>query len=155
MGREIERKFLVTNDSWRADADAGEVCKQGYLAVGPPVAVRVRVMGGRAWINVKKATLDIVRDEFEYLIPISDAEQMLHGLCKGHAIEKRRHKLAHEGFVWEIDVFEGVNVGLVVAEVELEDAACSVPLPPWIGREVSGDPRYLNTSLSLHPFREW
>ena len=154
MGTEIERKFLVKDDTWREGAQ-GVRCRQGYMAGGPPVAVRVRIMGGVATLNIKKATVDITRDEFEYTIPLEDAEALLAGLCKGYPIEKTRYKVSFEGMLWEIDVFEGANEGLVVAEVELDDVDQYFDKPPWAGEEVSHDPRYLNTQLSRWPFAEW
>lgn len=154
MGSEIERKFLVVGEGWRVGARAAP-CRQGYLAVGPPVAVRVRIMGGRATLNIKRAILDIERDEFEYPLPLEDAEALLAGLCQGTVIEKTRYVTRYADLVWEVDVFEGANAGLVVAEVELDHAVQRVDLPPWVGAEVSGDPRYLNTSLALHPYTRW
>jgi len=154
MGIEIERKFLVVGESWRENA-SGEPCRQGYLAVGPPVAVRVRIMGARATLNVKKATLDMVRDEFEYVIPERDALDMLDGLCEGYVIEKVRYRTRYAGKIWEIDEFGGANAGLVVAEIELGRADEEFEKPPWLGKEVSGDPRYLNSSLSRHPYSLW
>jgi CYTH domain-containing protein len=154
MGTEIERKFLVSDESWRADAH-GAPCRQGYLTVGPPVAVRVRLMGGQATLNVKKSTINVVRDEFEYAIPLEDAEAMLNGLCEGWIVEKTRYKVEFSGRVWEIDVFDGANQGLVVAEIELRDETEPFPSPPWLGEEVSGDPRYLNSNLSRNPYTRW
>jgi CYTH domain-containing protein len=154
MPVEIERKFLVKDDRWRASA-RGVACRQGYLAAGPPVAVRVRIMDGKATLNIKKASLSITRDEFEYPIPLADAEHLLASLCQGYLVEKTRYRLAFQGLTWEIDAFHGHNDGLVVAEVELENAAQAVPLPPWIGEEVSGDARYLNSTLTIRPFRLW
>lgn len=154
MGIEIERKFLVNDDSWRPARRAVRF-RQGYLALGPPVAVRVRIMGEHANINVKKATLDIRREEFEYPIPLEDAEAILGALCTGHTIEKTRHYVEYKGLTWEIDEFEGVNRGLIVAEVELEREDQPIPLPPWVGREVSSNPKYLNASLAVRPYTEW
>jgi len=154
MGKEIERKFLVADELWRAGAQ-GTSCRQGYLAVGPPVAVRVRIMGGKATVNIKKATLDITRDEFEYEIPRADADRILDGLCVGHIIEKMRHKIAYGGLTWEVDEFEGANKGLVVAEVELNREDQPFEKPPWLGPEVSGDPRYFNANLTLRPYSTW
>ena len=158
MGIEIERKFLVSNDSWRragAPNAAPVSCRQGYLAGGPPVAVRVRIMGGKATLNIKKATLEISRDEFEYRIPENDAEQMLNNLCEGHIIEKTRFRIEYGGKIWEIDEFGGANAGLVVAEIELDRPDEVFTTPPWLGPEVSGDPRYLNSSLSRCPYSLW
>ena len=155
MGVEIERKFLVAYEGWRSAASSGERYRQGYVAVGPPAAVRVRIMGDRAVLNLKKATTDITRDEFEYAISLEDAESILERLCSGHVIEKTRYKVPHAGLTWEVDVFEGRNAGLVVAELELESETQAVERPPWLGEEVSGDIRYFNSSLSVTPYTEW
>lgn len=155
MGIEIERKFLVCNDEWRLAADHGTRFRQGYLCVGPPVAIRVRVGGGRAILNIKKATQEISRSEFEYPIPESDAEVILDGLCQGVVIEKTRYKVPYAGLTWEVDVFAGANEGLVVAEVELGREDQVFEKPCWAGMEVSSDPRYLNSQLALRPFRSW
>jgi adenylate cyclase len=154
LGREIERKFLVTSDGWRPGAQAHVAMRQGYLAVGPPASIRIRVEGERAWLNVKESTPGIGRAEFEYEIPNADAEQLL-SHCDGHIIEKTRHRVPHGDHVWEIDVFEGENAGLVLAEVELESEDEPVSLPVWAGEEVSVDPRYRNTYLSRRPYRTW
>jgi len=154
VGIEIERKFLVTGEGWRPGYEAHSI-RQGYLAVGPPASVRVRVSGDQAYLNIKRSTLDIARDEFEYPIPLADAEYLLTNLCADRCVEKTRHLVRHAGLVWEVDVFAGSNTGLVVAEVELDQADQSIELPPWAGREVSGDPRYLNSSLSQYPFQAW
>ncbi len=155
MGTEIERKFLVANDSWQESASEGVSILQGYITTGPPIAVRVRLAGDNATINLKKSTVDIARDEFEYPIPSGEAAQLLGHFCVNHIIEKRRFRLEYNGNLWEIDVFEGSNEGLVVAEIELETEDQSFELPPWVGKEVSGDPRYLNTSLSIRPYTAW
>jgi adenylate cyclase len=155
VGTEIERKFLVADDSWRAEAGPGAVMAQGYLCTGPPVAARVRVTGDVAHLNLKKATLDIKRAEYEYPIPVADAMEILHDLCGGHIIEKTRYEVEHEGLVWEVDVFAGLNEGLIVAEVELDSEDQHVPRPPWVGEEVSSDARYFNSHLSVQPFSEW
>ena len=154
MGKEIERKFLVAGDGWREGAK-GTRLRQGYLCQGPPVAARVRVAGEKAWLNIKKATVDIVRDEFEYEIPVEDAEHILSHLCQGFPIEKTRYEVDYGGLTWEIDVFEGFNEGLIVAEVELEAEDQHVEFPPWLGPEVSSEPRYFNSCLTQHPYRDW
>lgn len=152
MGREIERKFLVAGKPWQ---EGGVAIRQAYLAFGPPVAVRVRIAGERANLNLKQATLDISRAEYEYEIPLADAEELLFQHRVGASIEKTRYRVPFEGRTWEIDVFEGANAGLVVAEIELEGEDAALALPPWVGPEVSGDARYLNTHLALHPYRDW
>jgi CYTH domain-containing protein len=154
MGKEIERKFLVKDLSWKEGA-TGTHYRQGYLTVGPPVAVRVRIAGDNAYLNIKKSTLDIAREEFEFPIPLEDAQAILTGLCQGFPIEKTRYKIPVAGMLWEIDVFEGANEGLVIAEIELDDPNQHIDRPPWLGHEVSNDPRYLNTSLSRNPYGQW
>ncbi|NIA12956.1 MAG: CYTH domain-containing protein [Nitrospiraceae bacterium] len=154
MGWEIERKFLVKDESWREGA-AGERYRQGYLAIGPPASVRVRVVGDTALLNIKKSTLDIGRAEYEYPVPVEDAHEMLDTLCDGIIIEKTRYKVPVGSHLWEIDVFEGVNAGLIVAEIELDSEDETFEHPAWLGQEVSGDARYFNSSLSQHPFCDW
>lgn len=151
---EIERKFLVGDAEFLA-SHTGERCIQGYLAFGPPVAVRVRIMGDQATLNIKTATVSITRHEYEYEIPLEDAEEILRTSCAGAIIEKTRYRVEYEGKTWDVDVFEGENAGLVVAEIELESEDEAFVSPPWVGREVSGDPRYLNTSLCRDPYRRW
>ena len=154
MGKEIERKFLLS-DPHCCDGLQGVFCRQGYLAVGPPVAIRVRIMDGMALLNIKKATLSITRDEYEYPIPLADAEEILNNLCEGYVIQKTRYKIEHAGMTWEVDVFEGLNQGLAVAEIELACEEQEFTRPPWVGAEVSGDVRYLNASLSQRPYAHW
>ena len=154
MGKEIERKFLLSDPRCCEDL-RGSPCKQGYLAVGPPVAIRVRIMDGVAILNIKKATLSITRDEYEYPIPLADAEEILDNLCDGYAIQKTRYKIVYAGMTWEVDVFEGLNQGLAVAEIELAGETQGFERPPWVGAEVSGEPRYLNSSLSRRPYAHW
>lgn len=154
MAREIEKKYLVIAETWR-EGRRGKRCRQGYLAYGPPVAVRVRIMEGVATLNIKTATTAISRSEFEYEIPVTDAEALLAESCVGHPIDKTRYEIEHLGMTWEVDEFHGANSGLVVAEVELDSEDQPVTLPPWAGPEVSGDPRYLNTGLSRRPYSTW
>ncbi len=155
MGIEIEKKFLLRNDAWRTEADAGTAFRQGYLVGSDKASVRVRIEGDNANINIKSATLGITRQEFEYPIPLEDAQNLLENLCEKPLIEKTRYHVRHTGHVWEIDVFEGENAGLVVAEIELDDEDEAFARPDWLGEEVSGDPRYYNVSLVKHPFCDW
>jgi adenylate cyclase len=155
MALEIERKFLVTDDSWRRQADAGEVYKQGYFAAPRKASIRVRRAGDHAWLNIKSAELGVRRTEYEYEIPVNDAEEMLASLCEHPLIEKTRYHVRHGGHVWEVDVFAGDNEGLVVAEIELGDENEPFELPPWAGGEVSHDTRYYNVSLVNHPYKTW
>ena len=155
MGIEIERKFLVIDDTWREAASPGMRYRQGYLSTDPRSSVRVRVCGEMAWLSVKSATVGITRREYEYEIPAADACEMLEELCVKPQIEKTRFIVEHEGFTWEIDEFEGANAGLVIAEVELESAGDALTLPPWAGEDVSGDARYYNQRLVEHPYSRW
>lgn len=155
MATEIERKFLVRNDGWRAQAQPGKRYRQGYLTSDARSSVRVRVAGDQGYLNIKSATLGITRMEYEYAIPLHDAEEMLAHLRAGPLIEKTRYLVEHAGHVWEIDVFEGDNAGLVVAEIELQSQDETFALPGWAGEEVSHDPRYYNVSLVTHPYKDW
>lgn len=150
MASEIERKFLVADDSWR-DGSPGVRMAQGYLTLDPDRTVRVRLAGDHAWITVKGRTVGITRAEFEYEIPAGDARDLLE-MCLPSVIDKTRHRVEFGGHVWEVDVFHGANDGLVLAEVELDDVSVSPELPPWLGAEVSADPRYYNACLASHPF---
>ncbi len=155
MGREVERKFLVTDERWRGDADAGTRMRQGYLGRAEGASVRVRQAGERAWLNIKGATLGVERREYEYEIPLGDAREMLDSLCREPLVEKTRYRVPVGAHCWEVDVFEGANAGLVVAEVELAHADEPFEIPPWAGTEVSELPRYYNVCLVSHPYRDW
>lgn len=153
MPSEIERKYLVANESWR-DGSAGLRIAQGYLSRDPDRTVRVRTGGEKAWVTIKGRSQGISRAEYEYEIPLADGRELL-GMCLTTVIEKTRHKVSHAGYLWEIDVFHGANDGLVIAEVELEEESIFPPLPAWAGAEVSDDPRYFNSSLAAHPYTCW
>lgn len=155
MAQEIERKFLVISDEWRNHISSSAYFRQGYLTDAAKCSVRVRVSDDRGYLNLKSATLDISRAEYEYEIPKHDAEEMLEQFCEYPLIEKTRHYVQYADHLWEIDVFEGANAGLVVAEIELDDVKESFSRPGWLGREVSDDPRYYNVCLVKHPFKEW
>lgn len=154
MPKEIERKFLVTNDSWRHSAE-GVFYRQGYFPTEDKITIRVRTAGNNGYLTIKGARTGSVRSEYEYEIPFEEAEEMLKLLCRKPLIEKRRFKLEFEGHVWEIDEFEGENKGLILAEVELASEDESIQLPEWIGEEVTDDYRYYNAYLVDHPFSEW
>lgn len=154
MGQEIERKFLVGNDSWRAGA-SGIRFRQGYLSTDPQRTVRVRLEGDRGMLTIKGLSRGLSRAEFEYPIPAAEAATLLDTLCLRPLIEKTRYRVEHGGHLWEIDEFSGDNAGLVLAEVELSSEDEQVELPPWAGPEVSTDPRYYNANLVRHPFRSW
>jgi len=154
MGTEIERKFLVRGTAWRSGAAGVRYC-QGYLSLGAERTVRVRTCGGRGFLTVKGPGEGMARREYEYEIPWRDAREMLEMLCEKPLIIKARYRVGYEGLVWEVDQFHGENSGLVIAEIELEHQGQDVPLPDWVGKEVSGDPRYYNASLVRHPYSQW
>ena len=145
---EIERKFLVIGQAWREGATV-ELLSQGYLPTTDACSVRVRIAGDKAFLTVKGPPVEGVRAEFEYPVPVDHATSMLHRFCQGRMIAKRRYSLRHGGRVWTVDAFEGVLAGMLLAEVELDHVGQAVELPPWLGPEVTDDPRYLNSALSL------
>ena len=153
MAHEIERKFLTITNDWREGAETVRIV-QGYLSREPARTVRVRIRGVDAFLTIKGITTGITRAEFEYPIPLTDAEALLK-LCLPPLLEKHRHHVTHAGRVWEIDEFAGTNEGLVVAEIELTDTDEIFDIPPWIGAEVSHLPRYYNSNLAAHPYSEW
>lgn len=152
MAVEIERKFLVNGEAWKSSSAL--LIRQGYLNRDPLRTVRVRVAGEDAWMTIKGLTTGATRAEFEYTIPRADADALLE-LCEKPILEKNRHHVQHEGRTWEVDEFLGDNAGLVIAEVELEREDDIVNLPPWVKCEVTHDPRYYNSNLSITPFKTW
>jgi adenylate cyclase len=154
MALEIERKFLVLSEDWRSQA-TGILYRQGYVVLGIGKTVRVRVAGSTGYLTIKGPSVNLARAEFEYEIPLEDAMTMLDMLCEQPLIEKTRYKIPYAGMTWEVDEFAGENQGLILAEVELTAVGQAIALPPWIGAEVSADPRYFNSYLVRHPFSQW
>lgn len=154
MAKEIERKFRVGSDGWRAEVRETARLRQGYLFADERIAIRVRTADDRAYLTIKAEDTAVTRDEFEYEIPLADAEAML-ALCRGGLVEKTRHTLDRPGGHWTVDVFEGANAGLVVAEVELAAEDTAVDRPDWAGDDVTADPRYRNAALATRPFTSW
>lgn len=154
MGVEIERKFLLRDKCWRP-SDGGVLYRQGYLSLDAGRSVRIRIANEQAWLTIKGKNKGRIREEFEYAIPAQDAMYMLDHLCLKPLIEKTRYRIDVNGLCWEIDEFFGENAGLVLAEVELDDPDQEIPLPDWIGEEVTDDPRYYNASLVKHPYTAW
>ena len=156
MGIEIERKFLVKNDTWRklAAGKGVSIC-QGYLSIAQKATVRVRRIGDRAFLTIKSKVSGLRRSEFEYPLPVADADQMLDQLCRKPIIDKVRYRIPAGGLVWEIDDFFGENAGLVVAEIELQSESDKFDSPPWLGPEVTGMKRFYNSSLTQHPYSSW
>lgn len=155
MALEIERKFLVCSEGWRAtEGGVAQRFTQGYLNRDKQRTVRVRVAGEQGWLTIKGVSTGATRQEFEYPVPLADARALLM-LCDGPLIDKTRHTLTHAGQVWEVDEFHGDNDGLVVAEIELTREDQSFEKPDWLGDEVTHDPRYFNSALIAHPYRAW
>ncbi len=155
MGIEIERKFLVRDDSWRDVVESETGIVQGYLIADTQLTLRVRQSGERAFLTLKGATMGISRAEFEYPIPAADAATLLRELALPGLIEKTRYQVRCGEQLWDLDVFGGNNQGLVLAEIELATEDSHFEMPGWVGTEVSDDPRYYNANLARHPFREW
>ena len=153
MPLEIERKFLVDTRKWNPTAE-GTRLVQAYLSIDPNPTVRIRIAGEKAFVTIKGRSETISRPEFEYEIPLKEAQEMML-LAISNPVEKIRYEIMHENFRWEVDVFSGKNEGLVIAELELESENQTFPRPDWLLTEVSGDRRYYNSYLSEHPFQEW
>ncbi len=154
MAHEIERKFLVRSDAYRAQGTA-ERYRQGYVRTGGPATVRVRIAGARGYLTLKGPTQGLTRAEFEYPIPLADAEALLDTLCERPQIEKLRWRVPAGRHTWEVDEFLGDNAGLVVAEIELGAEDEPFDRPAWLGEEVTSDPRYRNAALAQRPYRTW
>lgn len=154
MGIEIERKFLLTGMQWKKLA-AGTAYRQGYLSSVKERTVRVRTISDKGFLTVKGISVGATRLEYEYEIPLDDANALLDELCEKPLIEKNRYKINFEGFIWEVDEFFGENDGLIVAEIELESEDQSFEKPAWVGQEVTGDSRYFNSNLIQAPYSQW
>lgn len=155
MAVEIERKFLLNSDLWRQQVAQSTRFRQGYLIGAKHASVRVRIEGDKANINIKSATLGVTRQEYEYPVPLVDAEELLDSLCDKPLIEKTRHLVVVGEHHWEIDEFHGDNQGLVVAEIELHHEDEDFTKPQWLGKDVSDDKRYYNVLLAQHPYSTW
>ena len=153
MGQEIERKFRV-DPAWQPEGE-GSLFEQGYLSSHPERVVRVRVDGTRAKLTIKGSNTGVTRTEYEYEVPLGDAQAMLRDLCEKPLISKRRHVITHAGKRWEVDVFLGDNAGLVIAELELASETEAFERPAWLREEVSDDPRFYNSNLVKAPYKTW
>lgn len=154
MGKEIERRFLLADESWRGQGSGVEF-RQGFLSTVKERVVRVRLAGGKGTLTIKGLTQGFSKLEFEYEIPPEEARDLLDSLCEKPLIEKTRYRIKHGGLVWEVDEFAGENNGLVLAEVELSHENQPIDKPAWLGPEISGDPRYFNSNLVKNPFSQW
>ncbi len=150
---EIERKYLVNTEMWKP-AGNGVTVIQGYLSIDINRVVRVRIAGENAYLTIKGKPLGIQRAEFEYEIPKNDGDELIK-MCHDFVVQKERYTQEFGGLLWEIDVFQGSNKGLVIAEVELNDAEQEIVIPPWVGKEVSMIPKYNNSKLAVKPFLSW
>jgi len=156
MATEIERKFLVLSDEWRNQVTESISIAQGYIQAQENRVVRVRLKGDKAFLTVKVARSNVERLEFEYMIPSKDAKELIESACDEGTIAKVRHLIpTPAGLVWEIDEFQGANAPLIVAEIELPASDAAFERPPWLGDEVSDDPRFLNASLLKNPWSTW
>jgi adenylate cyclase len=155
MSFEIERKFLLRGDGWRALVTKQTAIRQAYLGSTSKSSTRVRIRGdGTATLTIKSRPSDLRRLELEYPIPVLQAEALMQ-LREGSVIEKIRHVVPYSDLEWEIDVFSGENLGLIIAEVELKDVNQTVEMPDWVGREVTAQPQYYNSFLVQQPFSSW
>ena len=150
---EIERKYLVVNESYKAGKPIR--ISQGYICSEEDRVVRVRIKGDKGYITIKNATIGFARNEYEYEIPVADAEAMLQNTCQQPIIDKTRYVLDYKGFTWEVDEFHGDNEGLVVAEIELENRDAEFERPDFVGEEVTGEARYYNACLFKKPYKTW
>jgi adenylate cyclase len=155
MAIEIEHKFLLANNDWRKQVYKSLHYQQGYLHSNANNSIRIRISNTDAWLNIKSATIGTQRNEYEYAIPLSDANEMLNNLCRKPLIKKTRHFVKFEEHIWEIDEFEDDNQGLIVAEVELSSLHEHFALPLWVGEEVTEDLRYYNNKLAITPYTTW
>ena len=154
MTVEIERRFLLADDSWREVADEPLVLQQGYLSVEKERTIRVRIIGSQAWLTLKGYISDMTRSEFEYEIPLAHAQAMMADMCP-FKVEKYRYRVEFEGFVYEIDEYFGDNAPLIVAEIELPSEDTEFPKPSWLGKEITADGKFTNAYLSKHPYSSW
>ena len=147
MAIEMERKFLLVSDGWRPAVESSGFIRDGLLATSDGGKVRIRIRDGAATLTVKTRQVGCVRQEFEYAIPVDDAERILDGCCGGNIIVKCRHLVRHEGYLWEIDEYDGILKGIILAEVEFDHAGQDIPLPEWVGEEVTAKPAYKKISM--------
>lgn len=155
MGKEIERKYLVTDNQYRSQSSVTYI-QQGYLISQKERVVRVRIKGDKGYITIKGKNIGATRLEYEYAIPVVEAKEIIENLCEKPIIEKKRYSFkADDGHIWEIDEFLGDNHGLIVAEIELSDEQEEFALPVWVGEEVTSDVRYYNSNLIENPYKNW
>jgi CYTH domain-containing protein len=147
MALEIERRFLVSSDAWRAGVDRSTGITQGYLAITEYSVIRVRVRDDDAYVTIKSRDAGLAREEFEYSIPMDDARSLLN-LCGPRVLEKIRHEVTYAGYCWEVDEYSAPFENLVIAEVELQSEADDPPRPAWIGEEITHNGSFSNAALA-------
>jgi adenylate cyclase len=155
MAIEIEHKFLLSNDTWRQNVSKQFEYQQGYLTSAPTSSIRIRISDDQAWLNIKSATIGTQRHEYEYIIPLEDARELMINLCGKPFIDKTRYIVINDKNTWEIDEFHGANEGLVIAEIELSSVDEIFTKPEWLGSEVTNERRYYNNNLAVNPFTLW
>lgn len=151
---EIERRFLLKNNNWRKQISHTQILHQGYLSVEKERTIRVRIIGNQAWLTLKGHISDLVRSEFEYEIPLADAQMMMDTMCL-FKIQKNRYLVEYAGYTFEIDEFFGDNAPLILAELELPSEDADYPRPDWLGEEITADGRFTNAYISQHPYSTW
>lgn len=152
---EVERKFLVDHSIWKkVKKPRGQLYIQGYLCIDENMTIRVRIAGAFGFITIKGKSVNFSRPEFEYPIPVAEAKEILRLFTK-NLIEKTRFKIAYKKYLWEVDEFHGENTGLILAEIELRGENDVFERPNWVGVEVTGNQRYNNSYLYLHPYEAW
>jgi adenylate cyclase len=155
MALEIERKFRVSHDGWKPHVASTRRLRQAYLSKTGRLSIRVRIDGGTdGTLTIKAARSGLERHEYEYTIPVADAEELMLQR-EGSIISKVRHIVPIDGLNWEIDVFDGENAGLIIAEIELDRADRAFDRPEWLGEEVTGDRRFYNADLASRPYKSW
>jgi adenylate cyclase len=155
MGQEIERKYLIDHTKWqKLGKPKGAFYRQGYLLTDPHKVIRVRLTGTVGFLAIKGLSIGAARPEYEYEIPASDAEELLEKFSTSE-LSKIRYKINHAGKIWEVDEFMGDNIGLIVAELELDSEDEKIELPDWVDKEVTGEEKYYNSNLTLNPYKNW
>jgi adenylate cyclase len=155
MAIEIEHKFLLRNNDWRQNITRSVQYQQGYLSSKASSSIRIRISDEKAWLNIKSATIGTHRHEYEYEIPLQDANEIINTLCSKPIIKKTRYIVINDTNTWEIDEFHEENKGLIIAEIELKEIGESFLKPHWLGEEVTRDTRYYNNNLAIRPYSEW
>lgn len=155
MALEIEHKFLVNNEEWKEQVRDSVDYQQGYLSSDKKRSIRVRISDNKAWLNIKSATIGTSRQEYEYEIPLEEGQEIIESLCEKPIIEKTRYFVPYQQHLWEVDVFNGDNEGLIVAEVELSEVGEGFAKPSWLGKEVTEELKYYNNSLCKNPYKDW